>query len=124
MSGQRTFAEITATLRDLTAKLKQEDRAAIRAGWETLGSVDHRATLLTLRCTDVSIEEARGLVYAAMDTAPTDGDYTENILQEAEKLVPQLSDRAFRDKILGLAGQSKQFDRVAAMASTMFRGVV
>lgn len=122
MSSTETYAQLAATLRDLTSRLKTEDKEAIKVAWETLGSVDHRAGLLTSRIPSLTRNEARGLIRMAMQSvsAESEGDYTENLLSMATSLAEQLSSPEFRAKILELAAESKKFDQVTAMASNFF----
>ena len=125
MDAAKTFSQLTASLREMTARLRQEDKANIKKSWETLGTVEHRALLLSLRQPGLTKEQCRGLVFAAMDlvTGDNNDDYHEAVLTKAEELIPQLEQDEFRDKIAILAGQAKQFDKISEIAGALLRGV-
>lgn len=117
------YAQLLATLKGLTAGLKQENKDAIKEGWAKLGLVEHRARLLTLREPSISFEEAKGLVYMAMDLASAEGDYQENVLVQAVELSKRLSEPEFRAKILELAKASGNFDKVTSLAGAFLQGL-
>jgi hypothetical protein len=117
------YAQLLATLKGLTAGLKQENKDAIKEGWAKLGLVEHRARLLTLREPSISFEEAKGLIYMAMDLVSAEGDYQENVLVQAVELSKGLSEPEFRAKILELAKASGNFDKVTSLAGAFLQGL-
>ena len=121
MSTKQTYAQLLSSIRSMTENLKQEDKQSIKEGWNALGLVDSRASLLTSRVPTLTLDEARGLIYMSMESVSAEGNYTENLLVEGERLSEQLIDPVFRGRILELAGKSKQFDQVASLASSLFQ---
>lgn len=121
----KTFKELASSIRDMTARLRNEDKDKIRQSWETLGSVEHHALLLSLRQPALTKEECRGLIYAAMESMGEvdNAGYQEALLNKAEELVPQLSQPDFQAKIGTLAGQAKQFDKISAITGALLRGL-